>query len=104
MPALRSSPDELTVDVLESLRNLSEQKCHELQSVGTDVYGESIKGNAGRDGRFSLSATPGTYLLRVIGEAGGEHAEWFEIVRIGWREQLRLVEPTCSYFRYRSAE
>jgi hypothetical protein len=97
MKAVRS-PDEPTMAHVKFLNNVSAQKyCFQLQSLGRGVQGEFIGGNAGRDGRFSLSATPGTYLLQVSGQAGDTHGEWFQIVRIGWREQLRLVEPTCSY-------
>jgi exonuclease VII small subunit len=95
---LRSSPDDLTMAHVKFSNNLSAMKyCLQLLSLGSGVHGEYIMGNAGRDGRFLLSATPGTYLLQVSGEAEDRHAEWYQIVRIGWREQLRLVEPTCSY-------
>jgi hypothetical protein len=98
MSELRSSPDDLTMAHVKFSNNLSAMKyCLQLLSLGSGVHGEYIMGNAGRDGRFLLSATPGTYLLQVSGEAEDRHAEWYQIVRIGWREQLRLVEPTCSY-------
>ena len=96
---LTARPDELTHAYVESLNKISARKyCLQLHSVGTDatqrIY---ISSNADRGGRFSLAATPGAYFLYVSGQAGETHAEWFQIVRVRWREQLRLVQPTCSY-------
>jgi hypothetical protein len=100
MSMLKSTPNELTMAHVKFANNLSATKyCLQLQTLGSEsgAQGQYLMGNAGRDGRFSLSATPGLYLLEVSGEAGNTHAEWFQIVRLGWREELRLVQPTCSY-------
>jgi hypothetical protein len=96
---LPTSPDELTTAYVESMNKLSARKyCWQLQLVGGDTtHAEYIWGNADRNGRFSLAVTPGTYFLHVIGQGGETHAEWAQIIRVQWREQLRLVQPTCSY-------
>jgi hypothetical protein len=91
-------PAEIAIDGFDRHAHLAEMKfCFGLANTLSYAPTPSISGNADREGHFSFNVNPGNYFVHMVAETGKRHVEWFEFVHVRWREQLRLVEPTCSY-------
>lgn len=93
------SADERTRSDLVGYNNLSDTKhCFALEGVLDEIRktGTRKKGTDSQ-GRFTIRALPGRYLLEIVGLVSNQRFEFIENVDLKWRTDLKLTDPSCHY-------
>lgn len=93
------SGDQRTRSDLAGYNNLSDTKhCFALEGVLDEIRKSGVrKKSTDGQGRFTIRALPGRYLLEIVGQAGNQRFEFVENVELKWRNNLQLTEPSCHY-------
>lgn len=81
-----------------SIEVLNMMHCSQLSDrLSTFFQRRMALADADREGRFFVRLWPGRYVVVARGQAGDTFALWWAVVNVGWRSDLRLVTPRCSY-------
>lgn len=93
------SGDERTSSDLAGYNNLSDTKhCFALEDVLKEIRESSVrKKSTDSQGRFTIRALPGRYLLEIVGQQDNQRFEFVQQVDLKWRTHLQLTEPSCHY-------
>jgi hypothetical protein len=93
------SADERTRSDLVGYNNLSDTKhCFALEAVLDEIRKTGTrKKSTDSQGRFTIRALPGRYLLEIVGLVSNQRFEFIENVDLKWRTDLKLTDPSCHY-------
>jgi hypothetical protein len=91
--------DERTDSDLAGYNNLSDTKhCFALEGVLDEIRKTGTrKKSTDSQGRFTIRALPGRYLLEIVGLVSNQRFEFIENVDLKWRTDLKLTDPSCHY-------